>query len=589
MKGSGLSKDQIRVDSLWPFDPGYLAVAFFAVVLGIPSLLYPFGFDQSNQAFIATRLMEGDTLFSDVACLKPPLPIYFHLLSLKLFGRDMASVRLLDMAWTALICLSLHRFCLAAFGERGRWMGILSGLFYAHFYYTHRFWHSAQTDGWLNLPVVLAMALVVSTLENKDEKGDKGVFAKWLLIGLLSDCALLFKYSAAGFPAFFLMAALLYLFKGGAGGRYALGGLLTGLAAGGAVFVLWLWSTGGLAGFVGGHLSDVLAYGTKSIQSGVAPKDSGSPMSLIKRLFTFSQGYDRLKGSPGSFLFGAGGAVFALFSVVSFSKRRAQWILVFIWFLAAWFSTAVQARWFPYHYLPVLAPWAIFAAYFIYTLFRITGIFIDSLPLRFFPIALLTVYAMFSMPLFPSHGYISPSVQLMMLEGYLFEGNTRLSLWKSGAFEVSRNFSVKETIAVADYLNANSSPDDSMFVWGSDMAIYFLVPRPRVTKIDSSFQASGLVVSPPCAAPGSLRTDFEKNPPELFILQEGDQIPHILGNKMDSKAMFLENKEIFSFISDRYTEEAKVERFTIYRLRKNPLPQSVGKTGERAISGGLKG
>ena len=94
-----------------------LAACGITAFLGLPSLLYPFGFDQANHAFIAHNVLQGEVLYRDLPSLKPPLTTAFHGLALGAFGHSMTSIRIADLAWAIASAAGVTLLAYRAFGR----------------------------------------------------------------------------------------------------------------------------------------------------------------------------------------------------------------------------------------------------------------------------------------------------------------------------------------------------------------------------------------------------------------------------------------------------------------------------------------
>jgi hypothetical protein len=129
------------------------------LVIGSVSLVYPFGRDQGIHAYIADAALHGATMYKDILMGMLPMTVIVHLLALLIFGHSMTSLRLLDLLWTMATAGLIFFFVVRAF--RRRWLAAAAGILYPFFYYNYNFWHSAQNDGFLNLPVAAAMAVLV--------------------------------------------------------------------------------------------------------------------------------------------------------------------------------------------------------------------------------------------------------------------------------------------------------------------------------------------------------------------------------------------------------------------------------------------
>ena len=152
------------------------AVVLVVLFLGSSDLIYPFGKDQGEFAYIASAYLKGETVYKEVFNTKPPLTHMLNALALKMFGHSMLSIRLFDLLWqcaTAVVILLITNL----FYER-RYIGVLSALLYSFYYFGVDYWHSAQTDGFINLPVALSLLTFLLAKEKKKS-------LLWILSGIL--------------------------------------------------------------------------------------------------------------------------------------------------------------------------------------------------------------------------------------------------------------------------------------------------------------------------------------------------------------------------------------------------------------------
>jgi len=143
-----------------PRTVGWWAMVVLATLaFGSVSLIYPFGRDQGIHAFIADSVLDGKVLYRDIFNMKPPLTTGVHALALVLFGHSMTAIRLLDLLWTVATSLLVFAFARRAFGNPRA--AALAGVLYSLQYYGCDFWTTAQTDGWLNLPLAVSFLLAL--------------------------------------------------------------------------------------------------------------------------------------------------------------------------------------------------------------------------------------------------------------------------------------------------------------------------------------------------------------------------------------------------------------------------------------------
>jgi hypothetical protein len=246
-------------------------------------------------------------------------------------------------------------------------------------------------------------------------------------------------------------------------------------------------------------------------------------------------------------------------------RDRGRLALLHGWLGAAWMSTEVQGRYFGYHYLPLLAPWALFAGALCaqaarWARAKVTTRWVRwcSLPL----LALLFAWSNRGPFLYP---YMPLRVQYAVL-GHVIGGASLEETWQHGPYEVAPNYSVRETVAVVRYLRG-LAPGASLFVWGSNQAIYFLAQRPRVSLITTAFQATEQRV-----AAGSERgeerllADLQRTPPSFIVVQHGDALPGILGHNLDSYALLQRSPRILAFLQAHYRPAQRIGRFDVLAL-----------------------
>jgi hypothetical protein len=124
---------------------------------------------------------------------------------------------------------------------------------------------------------------------------------------------------------------------------------------------------------------------------------------------------------------------------------------------------------------------------------------------------------------------------------------------------------LKGEFGVIRFLRANSSPQDTVFVWGTQPVIYFLSERRSPTRFASNL---GLV-SPwgPRAWQEELIRDLKKSPPKFLIVVRKDAIPSVSYTERDSESFLEVFPELDGFIRSSYQPEKTIENFVVYRLK----------------------
>lgn len=146
--------------------PAAIVVVALGMLIGAPSLLYPYGRDQGLFHYIGREwFVHGAVPYRDTFDLKPP-PIYLvYGIVARIFGDAMWGIRLVE--WLLLVPL-LGFFCASlssAWDERTPKMRIASGIFVANLLYFgfFNFWNSGQCEIWCALACVAGVWIVVRT------------------------------------------------------------------------------------------------------------------------------------------------------------------------------------------------------------------------------------------------------------------------------------------------------------------------------------------------------------------------------------------------------------------------------------------
>ncbi len=135
-----------------------------ALLVGLPSIWYPFGRDQGLFYYAAREwLLRGQVLYRDVWDHKPPIIYFVYMTAIGLMGEHPWAIRVLEL----LVAVPALGWCAAGLsrdpGERPRadvfavgWLGVAL-CYYGYF----TFWDQAQCEIWSVLFVALALVSVL--------------------------------------------------------------------------------------------------------------------------------------------------------------------------------------------------------------------------------------------------------------------------------------------------------------------------------------------------------------------------------------------------------------------------------------------
>lgn len=524
-------------------------------MFGVVSLPYPFARDQGEYAVFADAVLRGAVPYRDVVNVKPPLTAVVHAVALVLFGHSMSSIRVLDLLWTMATTLGLYAFCKRALGRS--WLGAMAAIVYSFSYYQLAFHLLAQTDGWLNLPTILAMLALVVAADVAHRQDSKRLTVACLAAGGHIALAILFKYTVG----LILVACGVFLVLEVR--RETLVRSLVSFALGFlgvlALFVVILATIGALPAFMESQFLIVPGYA-----------QVGRPGGVWRGLFLI--GLYILVGF-GGWVSGPLASIRLAALLPSVCRRLAHRgrrdeqgsvdVLILLWLLAAIASVYAQGKYFPYHFLPLFPALSIMAA-------QSVSRYIGPLWARWargparVGIVALTVACFVVPSAYPS---------LYASTWRVLSGQQDLRrYWDTHEFEYFETpeaaiagFSLPGQLALVDYVREKTEPRDTLFIWGSEPVVYFLSGRPMVSRFIHIYQLASLWA--PRSWRDELMDELRQSPPEVFIVVHDDVNPGVLGHEQDSYTTYRQFAELREFVERGYVFEARVERFEVYRRR----------------------
>lgn len=174
-----------------PFDALGL---FGAIVYALPSLAYPFCFDQSIHWYLGVGILRGEVPYETAISTKPVAVFLTHALALLLFGGGQAAIRLMDLAFVLLAAALIASFFKRGTGEEARGGDglfgaaalLMAGVHYTYFDYSD----TAHPELWQGTTSLASLWVLVRA---KDGKASRSRVAA---AGALAALALLFKHMA---------------------------------------------------------------------------------------------------------------------------------------------------------------------------------------------------------------------------------------------------------------------------------------------------------------------------------------------------------------------------------------------------------
>jgi hypothetical protein len=509
-----------------------LVIGFIGIVLGSVSLTYPFGRDQGIYAYIGKLLLEGKIQYKYAFDLKPPGVHYLFALAQSVAGESMFSMRVFDIVWQSITGFVLFIITYNMMGSK--LAGLLSSFIYIFLYYRLDYWHTLQADGFLNLPFSLCVLLLITS-------GASGSGLKILFSGILFAVTILFKYTIIIFLPFLFLIFLLKHKKSISNGLRNCGYFLLGFCLIVIVVLGLYYLTGSLEHFLNIQFVQIPLYA----HIGYSTESFNFILANTFRLF-FGSVYSPL-------------IIFSMIMLVYFFwKKGAEYhnLILLSWMLGSLANLILQWKFFVYHFLVLVPPFAVGTASllstiskaknrkhipFLYTLAAVFGIAYILIAFR---------------PYLGSYdnliSYLNGAKSLEQL--YILNGTTSDSA-----------FMIRNTLTAVEYVKMNTNESDGIYVWGFDPLVYYLSGRKCVSRFiynyplywkgnNSDFRAEFL-------------GEINSNKPRLILVSEKDPLYFISGYHEDSKQILARFTEFHEFLDKNYTLDTKFDNFNFYRLK----------------------
>ena len=496
-------------------------------------LAYPFGRDQGNYAYAAWVWLDGGVLYRDVFVFKPPGTVFVHALAQLMFGHSMTAIRALDLDWTIVTALLIA--AVARHLTRRGDLAVIAGVLYPFLYGGMGYWYTCQTDGWLNL---FAAASLLAAGSGADAFGAGRRQRSLFLLtsaGVLAGVAVVFKYTAVviAAPLLVILARERRLVFGGAV-AFVLGSLLPLVTCAG-----WLWEHGAMDAFLDSQLNLIPTY--------VAKTGRGTGIASLLTFFEMMTSPRRMQLVLGTLIAGLVG----LAVHIRRPGDRRELLTVLAWLLAGAVSCIVQNKYFSYHYFMMLPGVAILGA-------LAASDICGRLGRARIPAGLAIAATLISLSKFP---------QCWLNLGRLAVGSENLyDSWSDLVDYQEIDTAVRDNLALAEYIQKTTRPEDKVFLWGFEPMVNFVAERKTVSRFLYNYPFAVSWGNP--AYESELLAALSANPPTLFVVSSQDAVPWATGNNADSRQLFEEFTALRAFVVGRYKPEVQINRFGVFRLVK---------------------
>jgi hypothetical protein len=507
-------------------------VCLLVAAVGWVSLVYPFGRDQGEYAVIGSEVLAGKVAYRDVFDVKPPPTHLVHAAALALFGHSMMSIRILDLGWQTITAVML--FALARTFGLSRTNGFLAAGSYALLYFSFDFWHTAQTDGFLVLPTVVAVFFFrrAATFSST---------ACLFLAGMAAGCAALFKYPIG------VLGLVLSALAVSTRRRVTDGALvLLGMAIAALVLSALLAWQGGLSDFlfIQRHYIDDYGFRQHAARTLVAAARRAVRLAVGGR-------------SPTGMTLAFCGLVLVVFELARRLARQPALAVVSAWSVAALVHLLVQNKLYTYHCLPLLAPAALQLGWIVDE----AGRRLERWPLARrsgTAAAWVALGVVLVPPQLPRHERAWNVVRgtLSLRSAYI--------AWD----DLGMPWRVYDYLEVGDYLHDRAPDGGTALVWAFEPEIYFVSGLRPASRFVYNFPLYGRFWWRDRRA--VLIDELRATRPAFVVVGRNDPIPATTGTSEDSYQALLNFPELRAHVDACFVADLPIGDYLIYRRRPGP-------------------
>lgn len=506
----------------------WLAVGV-CLLLGLVSLGWPAGRDQGIEGATAMLLTWGWVPYRDVWSHSPPGGFCLLAVGFSVLGPGPVAIRIVDLLWMAIGVGALAHL---VGRHHGPWAAALAGLLLALSYYGHGdFWQTAQRDGFMITPTLLALACADASRDAQGRGSSRRARVLTIVSGALVGLATSFKPGGL-FVALPVIVALGW--RPRAWGLAALGGAGVALVGALALMALGAWEPmlDAVLGFNRGYAANYAQHAPErwlAVPRGVA-------------------GFFGERPELGLALLGLAAA------------GRLRWIGLAL-LAAALASPATQAGLYPYHFLPLLAPAALLGGLAPVAVFDALERRGPGAPRpRWVAPALVTVVAASCIP--AAIGWSSHlAATLRRLNGDMSDDQYN-----------ERYAAAREYELLAAHIKSHSPPDARVLPWNSDPQLLLLAERAP---------ADRYLVAFPLFAPWGALDDraalvdrLSEDPPQFVLVRSGDHLTWLSGSPLDSAGALAQYPEMLAWLRPNYTVVRSTPRLLL--LERNATAGSGG-------------
>jgi len=541
LAASGYSIRTARAD-VWLVRVAWTVIALSCVQV----LLFGFGRDHGIYAVVGDSILAGKMPYRDAWDFKPPGIFLVFAFAQALFGKSMASVRLVEVTALLGIVLAFRRLGRALFGSATA--GLVGGALAVLVHTELEFWHTAQPEFFGGVLTVLALVLVTGRGVEAESRARRAT--AWAAVGALFGAAFLFKPPLGGGA----VACAVYL---GAAeyrrsrriGSALLPAIVAGLASFVPIGLCALWF-----------------------------RARGAWPALSWTMFEFTPGYTRLgwddRTPAGLFFYGLKegltgfsyvippGLALAVLLPRSSPRERGGIALVTGIVLVQVVGIAMQAKFFQYHYSATLPLLSLVAGLGLHKAWRLATRVPVAGPLLYAAVLGVLVASRVSLRHNPGTFWERSLDRLRFL---VLRSPSRDELDAKLYHVVDYDLALDRRVALE--ITRRTAPGDSIFIWGFDPHIYWFSGRSPASRY--LYDVPQRAQWQRERARDELMRDLRESRPRVVVVGHGDTFDFVTGDDLDSFDALETFPELATFIEDGYPLAETMGHLDIH-VRRSP-------------------
>ena len=521
---------------------GLILLLLLVTLILSPLLIYPLGPDNGLFFVSGQKIVhQGAVHYTEMVDVKPPLIYYFNALAITLFGDSTTSPRILDLLLQLATVFGLLTLLRQVSGN-DRW-GIVAAVLYPILYIGVNSDNTTQTESFLPLFLIAGALLWF-------RGRTPGRFA---LIGLLCGIAALLKFTFAIAIGGFLIADFLLVQENLRRRMTLWGSAGLGLAGGVGLLLLYLtlfdaWSgfdamrvwTSHYTGMQWSSISTVLTDILTKLPTSLS--DEYSLTMLIGTLVGIWYGF-RGERESGATMESRG------------DRSRALLLMMTLQFLLLLVTIALEGKWMHYHLTRLFSPGAILASFG----FIVLASEFRSIPNRMIRYAALPLLLFLVLGLSPLTRYVFHARPALLL---LSQGPAAYDNYYAHA-RADDEWGRAEIDEIGGKIQGMLEDDETIFVASGTASLLYLsagvVP-------ELSVYHSGFIIAP--YAPEIWREETKafilERRPRIIVLQTSDRMPMITSVDSSSFETIRTWPRVWDLIETEYTEVDRTNAFVVY-------------------------